>query len=376
MVTYPDPFAKQEAEGLAEAAGYQVVQTITQKYLLHAEYGVGSGKAEELRNVARQVGSETVLVDEGLTSSQMHNLAKLTAQKVYDRERLILDIFAKRATTAEAKLQVRLAELKYELPRVRGEARLNAKSEQPGFSGMGEYSVDVKFRDLKRRISFITGKLRQATQRRSLHRAQRSRLNMPLVSLAGYTGSGKTTLFNRLAAEEKEVARSLFTTLTTTSRAVKLPDATRILLSDTVGFISRLPTYMIEAFKSTLEELGYAHLILLMLDVSEPLPYMKIRYDSCRQTLKELDTDAAKVIVVLNKADLASAEQISQAKTLCNESPYAVVSAKRGDGTHVLKSLLQRRLRESGSHSAEVARRKAVRSGDLETGLPKSLCEE
>jgi GTP-binding protein HflX len=355
VVTYPDEFARQEAVGLAEAAGYQVVHQITQKFLHHAEYGVGSGKAEELKEMTKQVGSKVIIVDERLTSSQANNLSKLTGQQVIDRERLILDIFSKRAQTTEAKLQVELAELKYEMPRAKENVRLSVKGEQQGLSGMGEYAVDVRFRDLKRRMSFVKEKLREASRRRSLHRTQRQKLNMPFVSLVGYTSSGKTTLFNRLADEEKEVASSLFTTLTTTTRSVVLPDSTKMLLSDTVGFISRLPTYMIEAFKSTLDELTYADLVLLLLDTSEPLPDIRIKYESCMQILQELKVSPSKVIVLLNKSDQASKENIADTKVLLQDESSIVISAKRGDGTRLLKNLIQQYLYNISINKATLA---------------------
>jgi GTP-binding protein HflX len=344
LVTYPDTFAKQEAIGLAEAAGFEVAQTVIQSYLKHGEFGVGSGKAEELKQIADEANSADIIVDEGLTSSQLNNLAKITGRRVIDRERLILDIFASRANTSEAKLQVQLAELGYEMPRARQNVRLSVKGERQGLSGMGEYAIDVRFRALKKRMSFIKERLREAEKRRELYRSQRQKLHMPLVSLVGYTSSGKTTLFNRLAEEDKEVASSLFTTLTTTTRSVMLPDHTKILLSDTVGFISRLPTYMIEAFKSTLDELNYADLVLLMVDASEPVADMRIKYDSCLSILKELKV-SAKVITVLNKSDITSKENLVAVKNIVGGSLCTVVSAKRGDGTHVLKTLIRQNLK-------------------------------
>lgn len=352
LVTYPEEFARQEAVGLVETAGYQVVHKITQKYLNHAEYGVGSGKAEELREMASQVGSELIVIDERLTSSQANNLSKLTGQQVIDRERLILNIFLKRAQTTEAKLQVELAELRYEMPRAREEVKRSVKGQRQGLSGMGEYAVDVRFRDLKRRMSFVKEKLREASRRRSLHRIQRLKLNVPFVSLVGYTSSGKTTLFNRLAGEELEVASTLFTTLTTTTRIVILPDKTKMLLSDTVGFISRLPTYMIDAFKSTLDELTYADLVLLLLDTSEPVLDMEIKYDSSTQILRELKVSPSKVILILNKSDQASKENITDAKTLSKVAPSILISAKRGDGIHLLKNRIQQSLHNISKYKA------------------------
>ena len=343
LVTYPDAFTKQEAIGLAEAAGFEVAQTVIQKYLRHGEFGVGSGKALELKQIADESGSAEIIVDEPLTSSQLNNLAKITGKHVLDRERLILDIFASRAKTTEAKLQVQLAELGYEMPRARQSVRLSVKGERQGLSGMGETAVDVRFRALKKRMGSIKERLREAEKRRELYRSQRQKLHMPLVSLVGYTSSGKTTLFNRLAEEDKEVASSLFTTLTTTTRSVTLPDSTKILLSDTVGFISRLPTYMIEAFKSTLDELNYADLVLLMVDASEPFANMQIKYESCLGILKELEV-AGKVITILNKSDAASKENLAEVKKVVGDSLNVVISAKRGDGTHVLKTLIRQNL--------------------------------
>ncbi|MCL4436316.1 MAG: GTPase HflX [Thaumarchaeota archaeon] len=345
LIAYHDPFAKQEAIGLAEAAGFEVAQTVVQRYLKHGEFGVGSGKAEEIKQIAETSGCKNIIVDEGLTSSQIYNLSKITGKNIIDREKLILDIFASRATTTEAKLQVQLAELGYEMPRARQNVRLSVKGEQQGLSGIGEYAVDVRFRALKKQMVSIKAKLREAEKRRDLYRSQRQKLNMPLVSLVGYTSSGKTTLFNRMTDEDKEVASSLFTTLGTTTRTVSLPDSTKILLSDTVGFISRLPTYMIEAFKSTLEELNYANVVLLVVDASESPYDISIKYSTCLTTLKELKVAASKVITVLNKSDIASKANIDEAKDIVRDSPHTVISAKCGDGTRLLKNLIMQNVK-------------------------------
>jgi GTP-binding protein HflX len=224
-----------------------------------------------------------------LTSKQIHNLEKLTGTQVIDRERLILNIFYSRATTTEAKLQIELAEIKYEMPRIRENAKLASGSERPGKGGMGVYIVDVKFRDLKRRMSFIKEKLADAHQKRELYHQQRLKARMPVISLIGYTSSGKTTLFNLLTSENKETSSSLFTTLSTTTRWLKINNRDigrggsdkEVLLIDTVGFISRLPHYMTDAFKSTLEESLAADLILLLIDASEEIENIRIKYESC-----------------------------------------------------------------------------------------------
>jgi GTP-binding protein HflX len=258
-----------------------------------------------------------------------------------DRDRLILNIFGRRANTTEAKLQVQLAELRYEMPRARDAVRYSVRGERAGFSGMGETMVDIKFRALKRQMVMVKQKLDKAQSHRELYRVERRKLDMPLVSLAGYTSSGKTTLFNRLASESKEESPKLFTTLTTTTRTVSFADSRkRVLLSDTVGFVSRLPTYMVESFKSTLEELTYAALILLMVDVSEDIESISIKLDSCRYVLNELKVDPKKILLVLNKIDLLSDanSSIIERADFFRDFETVKISAVRGDGLHQLKN--------------------------------------
>lgn len=346
VVTYPDEFAKQEIAGLAKAGEYDVVQVVTQRDIVRSEYGVGSGKAQELEGMVTDTHADTIIIDETITSAQANNLARKTHARVIDRERLILDIFAKRALTTEAKLQVKLAELRYEMPRARDEVRHSTKGEQAGFMGTGEYEVDVKFRTLKRQMGFIKDKLGKTRTVRDLHTAERRKLGVPFVSLAGYTSSGKTTIFNRLTAESKEVSPNLFTTLSTTTRMVSYPKMKRkFLLSDTVGFISRLPTYLVESFKSTLEELRYADLVLLMIDASEKTETIGIKLRSCRETLDELEVDPGRTLLVLNKIDLLDARARSgiESDPLFKAYNCVRVSATRGDGLHQLRTKILER---------------------------------
>ena len=355
VVTYPDSFSQQEAKSLVQSSfpsslssvDCQIVKVITQKYLNHSEYGLGSGKAEEIKEFVRGSKVDQIIVDEHLTSKQIHNLEKLTGIQVIDRERLILDIFYSRATTTEAKLQIELAEIKYEMPRIRENAKLASGNERPGKGGMGVYIVDVKFRDLKRRMSSIKQKLSDAHQKRELYRKQRIKIGMPIVSLIGYTGSGKTTLFNLLTAEHKETSSSLFTTLSTTTRSFSINNNDNnkgLLLIDTVGFISRLPHYMIDAFKSTLEESLAADFVLLLIDASEKIEDIRIKYASCCNVLEELEVDKSKVFVVLSKCDNNNIYQ-SEAKIqdIANDlkiSNPIVISSKTGYGIHKLKTMI------------------------------------
>jgi GTP-binding protein HflX len=356
IVTYPDEFDKQEIVDLAKAAGYSVEAVMTQKQVVKSEYGVGVGKAEELRELVEENGSKTIIIDESITSAQANKLATTTHVQVIDRERLILNIFAKRAVTTEAKLQVQLAELRYALPRTRDIVKNSVKGEKAGFMGMGEFAVDIAFRDIKRKMGFVKQKLEKSRTTRQVQTVQRKKLNVPFISLAGYTSSGKTTLFNRLASESKEESPKLFTTLATTTRLVGFPNSKRkVMLSDTVGFISRLPTYLVESFRSTLDELTYADLVLLMVDASEPIDSVRVKLASCRETLDELEVDPKKVLVVLNKIDLLKSRMPDgiEKDPLLKDLSTVRISAVRGDGLHQLRNrILERTYPPKGKTSA------------------------
>ena len=351
LVTYPDEFAKREITELAKAAGYEVSRIVTQRDIIKSEYGVGVGKAQELEGMVEETHSDTIIVDESVTSAQANKLSAKTHAQVIDRERLILNIFARRATTTEAKLQVQLAELRYALPRARDAVRYSVRGEQAGFMGMGEYAVDVKFRALRKQMTFIKEKLEKSKAVRNLHTAERRKLGVPFVSLAGYTSSGKTTLFNRLTTESKEISPNLFTTLTTTTRMVTFPNSrSKMLLSDTVGFISRLPTYLVESFKSTLDELRYADVVLLMVDASEPIESIQTKLMSCRQTLAELEVDPGRILLVLNKMDLLPDRGRSNLEEdpLFKDFDLVKISATEGYGLRQLRNHILQRTAFSG----------------------------
>lgn len=343
-MTYPDEFSKQEAKGLVDSLGNcNIVKLFTQKNLKHTRYGVGSGKVEEIKEYHLQNESDEIIVDEHMTPRQIYNLEKATGIKVIDRERLILNLFNIRSTTSEAKLQIQLAEIKYELPRIKENARLLLGNERPGKGGSGEYIVDVKFRDLKRRMGFILQKLAESKSKRDLYHVQRTENKMPIVSLVGYTSSGKTTLFNLLTLEKRETSENLFTTLSTTTRSF-LVNKQKILLTDTVGFIRRLPTYMIEAFKSTLEESLQADLILLLIDSSEPVDEIKIKYYSCMSVLEELKVNTGKIMIVFSKMDKAEFDNVIRTlKELKIEQPI-LVSPKSGYGMSKLSKSISEKI--------------------------------
>lgn len=320
-----------------------IVKYFSQKNLKHTKYGLGSGKVDEIKEFLQHTKSDQIIVDEHMTAKQIYNLEKETGVKVIDRERLILDLFYIRSTTTEAKLQIQLAEIKYELPRIKENARLLIGDERPGKGGSGEYIVDVKFRDLKRRMGFIIEKLAESKRKRDLYHNQRIENKMPIVSLVGYTSSGKTTLFNLLTTESRQTSEDLFTTLSTTTRSFII-NGQKILLSDTVGFIRRLPTYMIEAFKSTLEESLQADIILLLIDSSDPVDKIKIKYYSCMNVLQELNVNKEKIVIVFSKIDKAELDDVTRTyQELKIEHPI-IVSPMSGYGINKLRKSISQKI--------------------------------
>ncbi|MEM2094557.1 MAG: GTPase HflX, partial [Candidatus Bathyarchaeia archaeon] len=259
-----------ELRSLAEAAGYTVVGSVEQTRKTDSRFLVGSGKAEEIARLVKELGAEKVIVENTLKPIQAYNLAKLTGVEVIDRFQLILEVFARRATTKEAHLQIRLAKLRYQLPKIKESIKLARLGEQPGFMGLGRYEVDVYIEDTKRQISHIRKQLREIRKERELRRLKRLEIGLPTVALAGYTNAGKTSLFNWLTKESKPVNLGLFTTLSPYTRLVSFAGR-KAMLTDTVGFIDNVPVILVEAFKSTLEETASADAIILILDITDPL---------------------------------------------------------------------------------------------------------
>jgi len=277
----------------------------------YSRYYIGKGKAEELARIASELGAEKIIFGEELKVTQIYNLAKITSLEVIDRFQLILEIFHRRASTREAKLQIELARLRYELTHAREKVRLARIGEQPGFLGLGRYEVDVYREAVRRQVFMIQEKLKHIRKTRELHRQRRRDLGFLSISLAGYTNSGKSTLFHALTGENVPIDQGVFTTLSTTTRMIDL-FGEPVLLTDTVGFIDRLPVTLMEAFRSTLEETIFADLILLMVDVSEPSDEAEMKLKCCLDTLREIGAVGMPVLIVLNKIDLLSREELNQ----------------------------------------------------------------
>jgi GTPase len=308
LITYPIKHIADEARSLAESAGYSVIRTVTQRHLTRSKFGIGKGKADDVSQLIKSLDIEFVVFDEVLKPTQQYNLAKLCETDIIDREKLILEIFRLRSNTEESRIQIKLAELHYEAVRIKEKVRLSKRGEQPGFFGLGKYDADVHLLDIKRRISVLRKKLLREEKRKLLQRTSRARSGFPTASIIGYTSVGKTTLFNLLTGESKMVGIELFTTLSTSSRVVNI-DGNKIMFSDTVGFISKLPAYMIDAFKSTLQELIFSNVILLVLDISQSYEMIKRQLSSSFTVLIHLGVSIGKIIYVLNKFDLVNPEE-------------------------------------------------------------------
>lgn len=309
LITYDNEDVIREAYGLCEAAGYKVDKLIRQRFLNKSKYGIGEGKTLELQEISDKIKPDVLIYDEILKPSQNYNLAAKLKINVLDRESLILEIFERRATSAESHLQIKLAQFRYEMSRAKEKVRLAKMGEQPGFMGIGMYEVDSYYNDIQNRIKSVKSKLEKMGKQRALHREARRRVGLKTISLAGYTSAGKTTMFNLLTGETKQESPELFTTLSTTTRKV-LIDKDPVLFSDTVGFISKLPAYMIEAFKSTLEELKYAEVVIVVIDISDSEAELRKKYRSCLKTMADLDVNQERVIYALNKSDLVEPDEI------------------------------------------------------------------
>lgn len=352
LITYDKEDAVTEALGLCDAAGYEIVHTIKQDFLKKPKYGISGGMLERLEEIASKLRPDVIIFDEILKPSQNYNLATVLHREILDREALILEIFESRASSAESKLQVKLAQLRYEMARAKEKVRLSSMGEQPGFMGIGKFEVDVYYNDIKHRMQTIRSKLEKAGKQRELHRQGRKRLGFKTVSLAGYTSAGKTTLFNKMTGENREQSQELFTTLSTTTRRITI-NREPFLIADTVGFISKLPAYMIDAFKSTLEELIHTDIIILVVDISDSIFDLRKKFASCMRTLSELGVEMDKIIFALNKSDLVNYEQVEEKIEILglkDNKKRIAVSAKTGQNITELKDLIREILGSQNPH--------------------------
>lgn len=299
-----------ELKALGETVEANILNVFTQKReRIHSAYFVGTGKVEEIKHYIEELEIDVVLVDGELTPTQHRNLTNVWGVKIVDRTQLILDIFAMRARTREGKLQVELAQLEYLLPRLHGKGiELSRLGGGIGTRGPGETKLETDRRHIKNRISDIKHALKQVVKHREQSRENRKRHSVFQISIVGYTNAGKSTLFNRLTKETSLEENKLFATLDPLIRKIHLPSGFQVLVSDTVGFIQKLPTTLVAAFRSTLEEVRDADFILHVVDSSheDAVAHEK----TVKQILKQLDADHIPQLTVYNKRDLLTEQFI------------------------------------------------------------------
>lgn len=293
----------EELKSLCESAGLFVADIVIQRPKeLHPKFLIGKGKMEEVIMKSQQLGIDLLLFDRELTPTQIKNISAMTELKVIDRNQLILDIFAERAKTSEAKIQVELAQLKYILPRLsEKDTAFSRLTGGIGGRGPGETKLEIDKRRIKDRISFLEKKLKEIRDVRDKKREKRRSSNIPIVSIVGYTNSGKSTLLNLLTKSEVEVGERPFSTLNPTSRLIKYPERRPIILTDTVGFIRNLPNVLLNAFMATLEELEDASLLLHLVDISDP--HFEEKIEEVERILGLLNFEKKKRLIVFNKID-------------------------------------------------------------------------
>ena len=298
-----------ELQDLARSANYKVVGDVTQTRGPDRKYQIGRGKVEELALIVEELGADGIIFSNRLSTTQTYNISETCKCEVIDKFQLILEIFAKRATTKRSKLQVELAKLKYELPKAKAIVSLLKKDERPGFMGLGSYE-DSYEQDIKSRISRIRKELASVQKDNESLRIKRHEHGLSIVALAGYTSAGKSTLFNALVDENVHVDEMLFTTLMPTTRALNICGR-RVLLTDTVGFIEDLPHWMVDAFRSTLNEIFLADIILLVVDASESPDIMRQKLVTSHDTFWE-QIEGVPIITVLNKVDRITEDELEE----------------------------------------------------------------
>ncbi len=339
-----------ELAALADAAGAEVFDRVLQERPKpDPAFFIGRGKAEELRLLVEAENLDLFIFDEELTPGQQRNLENKVGCKIVDRTQLILDIFARRARTREGQLQVELAQLNYLLPRLTGKGTLLSRlGGGIGTRGPGETKLEMDRRRIRRRIAHLRREVEQVRTHRQLQRVRRQGVPVPIVALVGYTNAGKSTLFNALANANTEESNRLFATLDPLLRRVALPNHLEFVLSDTVGFVRKLPHDIVAAFRATLEEVREANLLLHVIDISNS--NWRDQVQAVEEVLAQLDVTKTPTIAVYNKADLLPAGTTRSAPALPGNRPV-LLSAKKGAG---LAALIQGIVQELESFAEEV----------------------
>lgn len=328
---------------LTDTAGAEPVEAVLQRRDTPdpATY-IGSGKADELRGLADGLDIDVVMFDDELTPAQQRNLEKKFGRDVVDRVALILDIFAQHAHSQEGMVQVELAQLRYRLPRLRGRGiELSQQAGGIGTRGPGETQLEVDRRRIQRRMNKLEAELERLAKTRATQRKARRRRELPTVSLVGYTNAGKSTLLNRLTRADVAVEDRLFSTLDPTTRRLQLPGGEVALLSDTVGFVRRLPHQLVEAFKSTLEEVAQVDMLVHVVDGSAPDAHQQV--EAVGTVLRDIGASGRPELLVVNKVDVADPAAVDD--LLATHDGAVAVSAASGEGIEKLEEEIGARLR-------------------------------
>lgn len=336
----PDQYRMEELRGLAKAAGYRVLAEITQRRGRDHRFQIGRGKIEE----ALGHSPDKLIFYNPLSPNQIFNIRSEFSANVIDRFNLILEIFASRASTREAKLQVELARLSYDAPHVKSALSLKKRGEQPGFRGAGAYEQSM-YHDIRGRMAKIRTALQEVETMGEERRSHRRELGFDLVALAGYTNAGKSTLLNALTGAGVAAKDQPFTTLSPTTRALEI-EGKRVMLTDTVGFIDDLPHFLIRAFRSTLSEISQADLVLLVADVSDPPELLRRKLVASHKALWDCGVSAP-LVTVINKADrLEGGEAEKRLELIRDLAAHPVMaSASSGLGIDELTMMVGQRLR-------------------------------
>jgi GTPase len=333
----------EELRELAATAGAKVVDTVTQK-LDHptAPYYIGKGKAEEVAALCTETGAGSIIFDDELSPAQGRNLEEVTSKKILDRTQLILDIFARRARSREGRLQIELAQLQYLLPRLtRMWTHLSRQTGGIGTRGPGETQLEVDRRRVQERIARLQKDLEEVRKHRAIQREGRARHQWPVVAIVGYTNAGKSSLLNRLTNAGVIAEDKLFATLDPTTRQFVLPNKLKVLFTDTVGFIRKLPHTVIESFKATLEELKSADLLVHVVDLSHP--QWEDHIASTEAVIRELEADGKHTLIVFNKIDRLDNPEAVQAAMARHPNSVAI-SVKTGENLQEFVDELQNQL--------------------------------